>query len=73
MDSCNLGFKSNEIMLMKKFKDLSSFYFTSIRGENLTVRVLNANTNSNLDTIGSATNISTNASNSCKKFGVKNR
>jgi hypothetical protein len=54
-------------MSMKKFKDLSSFDFTSIKGKNLTVRVLNANTNSNFDTIEAAKTSLTNASNSCEK------
>jgi hypothetical protein len=52
----------------KKFKDLSSFGFTSNKGEKLTVTVLNANTNSKLDIIETAIDISTGASNPCKKF-----
>ncbi len=60
-------------MPVKKFKDLSSFGFTSNKGEKLTVTVLNANTNSNLDIIEAAIDISTGASNPCKKFRVKFR
>jgi hypothetical protein len=55
-------------MSAKKFKDLSSFGFTSNKGEKLTVTVLNANTNSNLDIIEAAIDISTGTSNPCKKF-----
>lgn len=46
------------MMSMKKFKDLSSFGFTTKRGENSTVIVLNPNTSNNLDTIEVATDIS---------------
>jgi hypothetical protein len=60
-------------MPVKKFKDLSSFGLTSNKGEKLTVTVLNANTNSNLDIIEAAIDISTGASNPCKKFRVKFR
>ncbi len=62
-------------MPVKNFKDLSSFGFTSNKGEKLTVTVLNANanTNTNLDIIEAAIDISTGASNPCKKFRVKFR
>jgi len=60
-------------MSVKKFKDLSSFGFTSNKVEKMTVTVLNANTNSNLDIIEAAIDISTGASNPCKKFRVKFR
>ena len=44
-------------MSVKNFKDPSLFEFTSSRGEESTVRVLNANTNNNLDSIDTSDSI----------------